>query len=230
MTITFENDNKVIVYALEKIIAYSHNPGYIFAAHCVWWLASIIGLERGLINFIDDIQSRIEVQVIPDEVPEGSNEAPEENWKVAGEAPEETTEERQDKVLKVCEELLRDSRRQRDIAALKSKGKTKTRKINPLPISKQALRKKYNGSAKENLKSEGISDIEIQRRIREGECLHCAWPSKRKAAHKVKDCIRPIKLDKSTASYPKEKAYKQAKILKESSGPDTNSSSEGDEE
>jgi len=55
MTITFENDNDVNVYVLEKIIAFAQGKRYIFADHCVWWLASIIGLEQGLIIHIDNL-------------------------------------------------------------------------------------------------------------------------------------------------------------------------------
>jgi phosphate starvation-inducible protein PhoH len=61
MTITFENDNDVIVYAFEKVIAYARRTQQIFVANCVWWLASIIGLEQGLINHIDNLQSRAQV-------------------------------------------------------------------------------------------------------------------------------------------------------------------------
>jgi hypothetical protein len=61
MTITFENDNDVIVYALEKVIAYTRRTEQVFVAQCVWWLASIIGLEKGLVIHIDNIQSRVEV-------------------------------------------------------------------------------------------------------------------------------------------------------------------------
>ena len=61
MTITFEYDNDVIVYALEKIIAYARRTQHIFVAQCVWWLASIIGLEQGLINYLDNLHSREEV-------------------------------------------------------------------------------------------------------------------------------------------------------------------------
>jgi len=60
MTITFENDKDVIVYALEKIIAYARRTQQIFVAHCVWWLASIIGLEQGLITHIDNLRIRSE--------------------------------------------------------------------------------------------------------------------------------------------------------------------------
>ena len=58
MTITFGNDNDVIVYALEKIISHARRSQQIFVAQCVWWLASIIGLEQGLVNHIENLRSR----------------------------------------------------------------------------------------------------------------------------------------------------------------------------
>jgi hypothetical protein len=61
MTITFENDNDVIVYALEKIISFTRINQYIFVARCVWWLSSIIYLEPRLIIYIDYLHQRSEV-------------------------------------------------------------------------------------------------------------------------------------------------------------------------
>jgi hypothetical protein len=61
MTITSENDNDVIVYALEKVISYARRTEQIFVAQVVWWLASIIGLEQGLINHIDNLQSQSDI-------------------------------------------------------------------------------------------------------------------------------------------------------------------------
>jgi hypothetical protein len=58
MTVTFENDQDVIIYALEKVINYARRTQQIFVAQCVWWLASIIGLEQGLINYIDNLKKR----------------------------------------------------------------------------------------------------------------------------------------------------------------------------
>ena len=48
MTITFENHNDIIVYALEKIVRYAKQHQYFFLGNCVWWIASIIGLDEGL--------------------------------------------------------------------------------------------------------------------------------------------------------------------------------------
>jgi hypothetical protein len=58
MTITFENDSDVIVYALEKIVSFARENQYLFVANCVWWIAGIIGLDSGLTNFIDNLESR----------------------------------------------------------------------------------------------------------------------------------------------------------------------------
>jgi hypothetical protein len=66
-------------------------------------------------------------------------------------------------------------------------------------------RKDKKWKAKDYPQTEGIDVNEVQRRKAAGECLHCAWLSDRKGNHSVKDCIRPIELDKGTAGYPKAK-------------------------
>jgi len=63
MTITFENDNDVIVYALEKIIAFARLNQYLFLANCVWWIAGVTGLERGLTVYINNLESRRQISV-----------------------------------------------------------------------------------------------------------------------------------------------------------------------
>jgi len=62
MTITFENDNDIIAYALEKIICYARDNRYLFVAQSVWWLASIIGLSEGLASHIDNLRIRFEAR------------------------------------------------------------------------------------------------------------------------------------------------------------------------
>jgi len=62
MTLTFENDNDVIIYALEKIISYASQHHYIFVAQSVWWIATVTGLTEGLVTHIDNLQIRLEVQ------------------------------------------------------------------------------------------------------------------------------------------------------------------------
>jgi len=65
MTISFENDNEVIVYALELIIDYARKNQYIFIAQCVWWVASTIGFESELVKHIDNLRIRLEASKTP---------------------------------------------------------------------------------------------------------------------------------------------------------------------
>jgi hypothetical protein len=58
MTITFESDSDVIVYALKKIISFARENQYLFVANCAWWLAGVIGLDSGLFIYIDNLRSR----------------------------------------------------------------------------------------------------------------------------------------------------------------------------
>jgi len=83
----------------------------------------------------------------------------------------------------------------------------------------------------DDTKTEGIDPSELSRRKAAGECLRCAWPSDRKGTHRVKDCKRPIKLDKGTASLPKAKEYQKMKIaaVELPSNDDDSESSESDE-
>jgi len=105
----------------------------------------------------------------------------------------------QDKVRNECEEYLQDSRRLRDLVALKAKGKTRTGRINPLASTKSALKVKKRKNGSDYFKTEGIEEAGISRRKSAGECLHCAWPSAQKGSHRVKDCLRNIKLEPGTA-------------------------------
>jgi hypothetical protein len=121
MTITFANNNDVIVYALAKIISYAQDTQQVFVAQCVWWLVSVIGLEQGLVHFIDNLQARAETAVVPEENPVVPEE-PLFRGKLGG----------QDKIVKECEEYLKDSRRLRDLAKLKISARTETGRKNPL--------------------------------------------------------------------------------------------------
>jgi hypothetical protein len=123
-----------------------------------------------------------------------------------------------DQVLRECEEYLKESRRLREVTALKAKGKTLSSSMNPTTISKKHLRKKDRISRKHTppelkdyTNTAGIDEDEIQRRKAAAECLRCAWTAGRKGAYPVKDCIRPIKLGKGTASYSNAKEYEKIK-------------------
>jgi len=56
MTIIFEDENDVVVHALDKIICYARQNQYILVAQSVWWIASIIGLTDGLIMHVDNLR------------------------------------------------------------------------------------------------------------------------------------------------------------------------------
>jgi len=60
MTLTFETETYIIVYALEKIICYARKNQYIFVAQSVWWIASVIELIDGLTTHIDNLRIRSE--------------------------------------------------------------------------------------------------------------------------------------------------------------------------
>jgi hypothetical protein len=82
-----------------------------------------------LITHIHNLRSRAEVGLAPRDIPvtvEGS--------------PAEESLSRQDKILKECEEYLRDSHRLHDLEKLKVMGKTRTAQINPLATTKHSLR------------------------------------------------------------------------------------------
>jgi len=214
MTITFTDDKDVIVYALEKVISYARGSQQIFVAQCVWWLASIIGLEQGLITYIDNLQSRIKESIIPKESETEDRET------VSPDPRDIQEEDRQDKVLRECEEYLRDSRQQRKIAALKASGRTSTGLINPTSDTKRVLKRKGRGQSRltrndKESRVVGIDKDELRRRRLAGECLRCAWPSDRKGHHQVVNCRRPIKLDKGTTSFPENKQHRKLKQLNE---------------
>jgi len=56
MTSTFENDNDVMVYAIEKSISYATKNRYMFVAPSIWWIASVSGLTEGLVIYIEQLQ------------------------------------------------------------------------------------------------------------------------------------------------------------------------------
>ena len=234
MTITFENESDVIVYALEKIISYAKKTQHIFAANCVWWLASIIGLEQGLVSYIDNIQSRVEVTVasdkkihIPNTAAKPLDKEKSEIQKSISPVPRDLQEDdRQDQLLEVCEEYLKESRRLRDIVALKQKGSVQTGRV-----SKGSSKKKNISVSKEALRPKklltGIEGVELDRRRKARECLHCAWPADRKWNHRYQDCYRPIKLDKGTAYVPQKKAFQKRKDQRKSAKDSSAGTSKG---
>ena len=120
MTITFKNNNDVLIYAFKKIIAYTRNNQYIFVAECVWWIASIIGLQEGLVTHINNLRIRLEAyrkpsstysdtgNIHPDRVrqlQENQRGSESQGWSLPESERTSTSEDNlQDQVLWHCEE------------------------------------------------------------------------------------------------------------------------------
>ena len=208
LTITLENGNDVIVYALEKVISYSKRMKQILVAHCVWWLASVIGLEQGFIIYIDYLQKRFEISHdkaalvsetrIPQKVTATSNIHPERLRHSDRSEPFTSEFEKQDIILQKRENVLLKSkairrsilkgppRQSRKVLAAASDSTTsRDRKV------KRAKRAHYP-------ESDGIDSMEFETTPAAGECPCCAQPQDRKRNHKVKNCRRPICLEKGT--------------------------------
>jgi hypothetical protein len=170
MTITFGNDNNVIVYALETIISYARHNQYIFLAQSVWWISSIIGLQQGLVNDIDTLKAREDIDkpklrsdpvspgIHPDRIANFRNS---ENSLCTSEGDSISTTE-----TEIHSEVV-DSY-ERFLEQLKQEGKTiggKTRQVSR--VVKQKADKKAN--RKKPLKTfgtqtEGIDGSELKRR------------------------------------------------------------------
>jgi len=148
MTITFENYNDVIVNALEKIISHARWTQQIFVAQGVWWLASILGLQQGLISYIDTPHVRKDIlsqsrsskdrqegperdqlpqQVHPDRVPQIVCER-----SVATVPRDLTEDQRLDLIPNSAEQVIQDSFRDR--------GSVQRNRVNPLPTTKTQLK------------------------------------------------------------------------------------------
>jgi hypothetical protein len=161
MTITFENDNDVIVYALEKVISYAKRTQQIFVAHCVWWLASIIGLETELVNRIDNLQQQEDFleqarvsqqrQEIPEEDQSSQQVHPDRveqisvNRSVSAVPRDLTEDQRLDRILEEAEEVIQNSLRDRDTVS--------RNRVNPLPSTKTQLRKARKVKRRQEAKS-----------------------------------------------------------------------------
>jgi len=192
MTIFVENDSEIIVYTLEKIIAFARSNQYIFLAQSVWWISSVWGLQAGIIIHVDNIRTRSEILSL------SKNDLAR-----TRESKKDDDLRQQDTMLTECEEYLHDSRRLRRLAAVITKGITRSRRINPLASTKDNL---TVGKKKNDLihsQTVGIEEAEIKRRKGAGECLRCAWPFDQKGGHGVAQCRREIKLDSRTARHLK---------------------------
>jgi hypothetical protein len=215
MTITFESDKDVIVYALEKIISYARDNQYIFLAQSVWWISSIIGLQEGLIIHIDNlkIQSNIEepkIRAAPSVHqdllavhPSRAAQVQTSNGDYINSDNESlsTTESNiHNEVIENCELFLEQAQQERKVIG----------RVNRLAsrVVKRRAESKKKRKAKKVIKTfrtqtEGIDGSELRRRKAAGECQRCAWPQERRGSHKTLDCFRWKRLEKGTAPFPK---------------------------
>jgi len=124
MTIAFENDSDVIVYALEKIISFARNVQYLFVANCVWWIAGVIGLDEGLRIHIDNLTSR-------ERIIQGVSSTPRD---IAKDISLDLDKQALSSSAKYVNDPLRRTRKGR---------------VNPLPQSKKQLKKARQAEARQ---------------------------------------------------------------------------------
>ena len=120
-------------------------------AQCVWWLASIIGLESGLVIHIDNLRKRESSATLEKGVgnihPDRIQQIPSE--RAISSTPRDLAEDlRIDRVLEAAEKCISSSERLRNT--------WQRNRINPLPQSKNQLKKarKVKRLQEENRKSE----------------------------------------------------------------------------
>jgi hypothetical protein len=188
MTITFENNNNIIVYALERIISYTRRTQQVFVPQCVWWPVSIIRSEHGLINHTDNLHGRTFISTELHSEGVGNHTVPDSSI-IQDSKPKRLKGNHQFTILKEYQELQKESSQLRVVATLKSQRVNRTGRINPTPILKKALRKKGRSErkpaipAQKESKTAGIDQAEIQRRKEADKYLWCAWPSDQEGAH-----------------------------------------------
>jgi len=211
MTITFENNNDIIIYALEKIIDYARKNQYIFVVQSVWWIASIIGLEKGLVTHIDNLCIQSEVYQAPaiagnnpsgihpdrllqlEEVASGIEGQPGQSLSISGSEESRNTEDIiHDQVLDNCERFLQESAFERKKVAKRN-----------LKVSKKLLKTRPKKNYK--TQTEGIEVSELRRRKAANKCQRWAWPQEMKRAHKTIDCFWWPRLEKGMAPFPKKR-------------------------
>jgi len=164
-------------------MSHARRTQQIFVVQCVWWLALIVELEQGSVSHIDRLQGQ-EDTTLQEQLPSDVSAI-----------PRDLTEDRRiDQVLDCTEQYLRESKRLREIAALKISGEMTTGRINPSGRIRRSLRKAKRISKdvvtnmrKDYSKTDGIDVSEISRRKAANECSRCAWPFDRKGNHRVKD-------------------------------------------
>jgi len=201
MTITFENGNDIIVYALKKIISFARMNQHIFIAQYLWWIAAGIGLLQGLIDFIDNLDIRTAT----------TNTAIQEIFTMPrniGRKVKESCLTRGDTILSAAEHFLEESIEARKDYASKRSRSTHPGRINPVLQTNQQLKqaKKQKGVVQNySTQTEGTEASELRRRKAADQCERCAWPQDLKGGHDTLDCYWWTHLNKGTAPISKSK-------------------------
>jgi len=214
MTITFETDNDVIVYALEKVISYARDQRYIFLAQSVWSISSILGLQEGLVIHIDNLKARANIRksrspeglrqlsgIHPDRVANLQNSESAYNTS-DGNLISTTETEIHNEVIRNSEAFLAQSKQERKNIRCFTRQASRV-------VTRRADRKAQK-KAKKCIKTfgtqtKGIDGSELRRRKAAGVCQRCACPQERKGSHKTLDCYRGQRLEKGTAPIPGKK-------------------------
>jgi len=63
MTLSFENESDVLIFAFERLINYARINQYLFVANCVLWIVNVMGLDEALRNYIDTLELNNRIQV-----------------------------------------------------------------------------------------------------------------------------------------------------------------------
>jgi hypothetical protein len=136
MSISFENNNDIIVYAFEKVISYARNNHLIFVAQCAWSLASIIGLEQELIIHIDYFR-KLKVAVTSEDcsgIVHSDRTQQIISEKAVSPIPTDLREDRRlDQILENAEEYIEEF--------VRARSNWHQGRVNPLPQTKRQLRK-----------------------------------------------------------------------------------------
>jgi hypothetical protein len=216
MTITFESDKDVIIYALEMIISSARNNQYIFLAQSVWWISSIIELQEGLVIHIDNLKAQSEVRPeLPIRQPspakseklKSGSRTPSQyihpecverirtsdgDYIYSSEESDSTTEsDIHNEIINNCEAFLEQSKQERKTVGRFTRNASRV-------IKRKADRKvnKKKPIKTYGTQTEGIEGSELRRRKAAGECQRCAWPQDRRGSHKTLDCFRWKRLEK----------------------------------
>jgi hypothetical protein len=210
MTITFESEEDVTVYGLEKIIFYAGDNSYIFLAQSIWWISSILGLQEELVIHIHHLKAQKEairatipdkdissqdIGIHPDRLANIQN--PDNgNCTSDGDSVSTTETEIHNEIIDNCQTLLAQSQQER-----KAIGRI-TRQASRV-VKRKANKKKPVKTF--GTQTEGIDRSELRRRKAAGECQRCGWPRDRKGSHNTLDCFRWKRIDKGTAPFPKKR-------------------------